>query len=250
MIKAVLCDLGDTLINFHEINVFKAFVQGARETYNYLRDDLKLSVPPFNRYRRLQQWSIRWAYIKSKFTGREFNSIDILKRSVVKLGIPVPEDQFEELAWRWYRPLAVQAKADPYAIEMLQELQRRKLKLGIISNTFVPPSALDRHLTQEKLIEYFPLRVYSCDVGVRKPQPKIFEVALDHLGLQPEDVLFIGDSPAADIHGARRVGMFAVLKVLSPKRLRNDSRTFVVYSLNQVAQIIDRINQSLRGESE
>jgi len=242
MIKAVLCDLGDTLINFHEIDVFKAFVQGARETYKYLTDELHLSVPSFGRYRRYQQWSIRWAYIKSKFTGKEFNSIDILKKSTLKLGIQVPEEHFEELAWRWYQPMAVQAKADPYAVEMLKDLQQRNLKLAIVSNTFVPPSALDRHLVQEDLFHFFPLRVYSCEVGVRKPNPKIFSVTLEKLQVEPQEALFIGDSPTADIRGARRMGMYAALKVIKQKRFHPDGKTFMVYSLDQIPQVVDKIN--------
>jgi putative hydrolase of the HAD superfamily len=244
MIKAVLCDLGDTLINFHEIDVFKAFLQGARETYRYLAEELGLAMPPFRRYRWSQQWAIRWAYLKSKITKREFNSIDILKHSTVKLGIPVEEDKFEELAWRWYRPMADQAKIDPYALAMINDLMGRSLQLGIVSNTFVPPSALDRHLSQEKLLEYFPLRVYSCQVGVRKPATRIFDVALEKLQIAPDQAVFIGDSPKADIQGARQAGMFAILKANHPfRKFRPDHRTFKVDSLDQVLPIIDRINQ-------
>ncbi len=244
MIKAVLCDLGDTLINFHKIDVFKAFLKGARETYSYLGSDLGLTLPPFSKYRRHQQWSIRWAYLKSKLTGREFNSLDILKKCTRKLKITVPQEKLDELAWRWYEPLALQAKADPHAVEMLEEILQRNLKLGIISNTFVPPSALDRHLAQEDLLKYFPLRVYSCDVGVRKPKSKIFRYALEKLEIQPQEALFIGDSPTADILGARQVGMYAILKAKKSGRSKSDALTFLVSSLSQVTEIIDEINQN------
>jgi len=244
MIKAVLCDLGDTLINFHEIDVLKAFVQGARQTYTYLANELKLTLPPFDHYRRSQQWAIRWAYLKSKLTGREFNSLDILRRSTFNLRIPVPEDKLVELAWQWYQPLAVQAKADSFAIPMLQELARRNLKLAIVSNTFVPSSALDQHLRQEHLLEFFPYRIYSCQVGVRKPRSKIFQVAIDQLQVRPTEAVFIGDSPSADIRGARRVSLFAILKVHHQRRFFPDSRTFLAYSLDQVPPIIDNINST------
>ncbi|MFA5865606.1 MAG: HAD family hydrolase [Phycisphaerae bacterium] len=243
MIKAVLCDLGDTLINFHRIDVITSFVQGARETYVFLGDNLGLKLPPFKKYRRQQQWAIRWAYLKSKITGREFNSLNVLRKSTEKLHIPVPEDQFEELAWRWYKPLALQAKADSHTIPMLEELQRRNLKLAIVSNTFVPPSALDRHLAQEDLLKYFPLRVYSCDVGVRKPKPHIFRVALQKLGVEPEEAVFVGDSYRADILGARRSRMFAILKTTKVKP-HMDPSIILTDSLRQVPGIIDQINET------
>jgi len=241
MIKAVLCDLGDTLINFHNIDIFKAFFQGARETYGYLAGDLNLKVPPFSVYRRSQHWAIRWAYLKSKITGREFNSLDILRHCAQKLNIPIPEEKYDELAWRWYKPLAVQAQADPFAIPLLEELQHRNLKLAIVSNTFVPPCALDRHLQQENLLNYFPLRIYSCEVGMKKPRVEIFDLALQKLNIAPDEALFVGDSYHADIRGARRAGMYAVLKAVWPKKVRIDSSTFIVHSLSQIPQIIDKI---------
>lgn len=250
MIKAVLCDLGDTLINFHRIHILKAFAQGARETYDFLADDLRLTLPAFPKYHWYQQWSVRWSYLKSKLTGREFNSLDTLRRCSQRLGIPVPPDRFEELAWRWYKPLADQAKADPYAIPMLQELVRRDLKLAIVSNTFVPPSSLDRHLRQENLIDYFPLRVYSCDVGVRKPNPEIFHATLRKLAVRPSEAVFLGDSPSADIRGARGVGLFAILKIYHRRRFKSDDHTFSVRTLTEVPDIIDRINRAFfPGES-
>ena len=39
------------------------------------------------------------------------------------------------------------------------------LRLGIVSNTFSPQGALDQHLDAEGILEFFPVRVYSCDVG-------------------------------------------------------------------------------------
>ena len=155
MIKAVLCDLGDTLINFHRIDVIKAFVQGARETYVYVGEELGIKLPPFKKYRRRQELSIRWAYLKSLITGREFNSMDVLKRCNIRLGIQVPQENMEELAWRWYRPLALKAKADPNTIPMLEDIVKRGLKLAIVSNTFVPPGVLDRHLEQETAFGFF-----------------------------------------------------------------------------------------------
>jgi HAD superfamily hydrolase (TIGR01549 family) len=244
MIKAVICDLGDTLINFHHIDVFKAFLKGARETYSFLGTDLGLQLPSFSKYHRHQKWSIRWAYLKSKLTGREFNSLDTLKNCARKLNIPIPEEKVDELAWRWYEPLALLAKADPHAVEMLEELCERSLKLAIVSNTFVPPLALDRHLAQEKLLKYFPLRVYSCDLGVRKPKSKIFRYTLEKLEIQPHEAVFIGDSPTADILGARQVGMYAILKTKKSGRSKSDNRTYLVSSLLQVAPIIDDINHS------
>jgi len=242
MIKAVLCDLGDTLINFHHLDVFDAFELGAWETYGFLQNELKLTLPPFKRYHRLQQWAIRWAFFKSQITGREFNSIDVMIRCARKFGIELPPDYMDEIAWRWYKPLAEQAKADPFAASMLEDLKKRGIKLAIISNTFVPGSALDRHLKQEFLYEYFPIRIYSCEFGLRKPRAEIFRYGLRLLEVKAEESLFIGDSYSADIKGSRRVGMYAAYKSRFARPLRQDPKTFVVRNLKEITEIVDKIN--------
>ncbi|MGH9408154.1 MAG: HAD-IA family hydrolase, partial [Vicinamibacterales bacterium] len=48
------------------------------------------------------------------------------------------------------------------------------------------------------------------DVGVSKPDPLIFQIALDRLGIAPPDAIMVGDSWAADITGAARAGIAAV----------------------------------------
>jgi HAD superfamily hydrolase (TIGR01549 family) len=245
MIKAVFCDLGDTLINFHHLDVFDAFELGARETYAFLQKELKLVLPPFQQYHRRQQWAIRWAFLKSQITGREFNSMEVMIRCARKFGITLPADQLQEISWRWYQPLAERAKADPFAVPMLQSLQKMGIRLAIISNTFVPGSSLDRHLKQELLYEYFPLRIYSCEFGLRKPRPEIFHYGLRLMKVSAEESLFIGDSYSADIKGSRRVGMYAIFKSRSSRRLRLDPKTFMVHSLQQIPDIIDKINRNL-----
>ena len=52
--------------------------------------------------------------------------------------------------------------------------------------------------------------VFSYEVGVRKPDPRIYRHALDALGARPEDALFVGDGGSDEHRGARAVGMRAV----------------------------------------
>jgi len=54
---------------------------------------------------------------------------------------------------------------------------------------------------------YFRDAVSAREVGVSKPDPRIFAVALERTGLRPEQVLHVGDDPGHDVQGARAVGM-------------------------------------------
>ena len=66
---------------------------------------------------------------------------------------------------------------------MLEDFRQSGLKLAVVSNTFIPADAMDRHLAMFGLLDFFPVRVYSSDVGYRKPDPRIYRHALDQLGV-------------------------------------------------------------------
>jgi putative hydrolase of the HAD superfamily len=86
------------------------------------------------------------------------------------------------------------------------------LRLGIVSNTFVSASSLDRHLKQLGILDFFAFRFYSCQFDFRKPNVRLFEIAADRIGEPPENILFVGDRIDKDIEPALKVNMTAVLK--------------------------------------
>jgi HAD superfamily hydrolase (TIGR01549 family) len=210
-IQGILFDLGDTLLDFGKVDVLGKFEAGANLAYQYL-SELRLPLPSFASFYRRQLWAFRWNYFKSRFTRREFNTLDILGKSCMEMGHDVSHEQMLELAWRFYRPLASQASAEEGTRELLAELAAGGLRLGLVSNTFVPGQTLDRHLAEAKLLDLLPVRVYSCDAIHRKPSPEIFRLALGQAQLEPEQTLFVGDSLEADILGANQAGMISVLK--------------------------------------
>ena len=244
MIRGILFDLGDTLIDFGQVDIDRLFAQGAQLAYDYLRG-LNQPLPDFSVFHRRQLRAIRFRWFISRLTGREFNSIEVLGRISQKMGQKLTCKQTEELAWLWYEPLSKCAKVEDGIIDVLSGFTSRGLKLAIVSNTFVPGVVLDRHLSQLGLLEYFPVRVYSCDVGYRKPDRRIFYICLDKINLSPQEAMFVGDQIKVDIAGARRVGMISVLKDPTGKkrhwRIRPDYR---ITSLKQLPEIVNRQNLS------
>jgi putative hydrolase of the HAD superfamily len=216
-IEAILFDLGDTLLDFGAVDTIDLFEQGARLTYEYLLS-LNQPLPSFPTYHRRLLRAIRWAYFKSDLVRREFDSMKVLRRMSRQMGHRLSDDHYAELVWLWYEPLSLQAKIEPGLDQVLRDLAARGLKLGIISNTFIPAAVMDRHLAREGLLELLPYRIYSCDVSVRKPHPKIFKAACGRVGSHASQVMFVGDLPKADVYGAKRAGMIAVLKDPTGKR--------------------------------
>jgi putative hydrolase of the HAD superfamily len=89
---------------------------------------------------------------------------------------------------------------------VLDELRRRGLKLGIVSNT---GRDVDEFLDHHNLS--FDAALSSRVHGRVKPHPTIFQAVLERLGVQAEQAAMVGDSPEDDLEGARALGMRAFL---------------------------------------
>src|SRR5439155_6621926 len=78
----------------------------------------------------------------------------------------------------------------PDALGTLEELRRRGLRLGLIS---VCSQDVPDVWDETPLAGVLDETVFSCDVGVSKPDPRIYEIACERLGVEPRECLFVGD---------------------------------------------------------
>lgn len=210
--RAVLFDLGDTLLDFQPMDTRALFRQAARATYDVLEARGVKSLPAFERYASVYFRGMKWAYFWAKLRRREFNSLELLRRFHTRMGLPTDDALLRELSWLWYEPVTRHTRVEADLRPTLAAMRDTGLHLGVISNTFVPGFVHDRHLEMEGLLEFFPVRVYSSEVGYRKPDRRIFETALSRLGVRARETLFVGDLIKTDIVGARRLGMRTALK--------------------------------------
>ena len=116
-------------------------------------------------------------------------------------------ENHEQRMARFRVGIAAHVKLEPGVRDLLVRLGR-KYRLGLITNgTGATQRAKLSGLEIEALFD--PI-VISGEVGLRKPDPRIFELAIASWGLPRESLLFVGDDPVADIRGAREAGMRAV----------------------------------------
>jgi HAD superfamily hydrolase (TIGR01549 family) len=80
--------------------------------------------------------------------------------------------------------------------------------IGMITNG--PTNIQQPKIDLLEIEHHFPFILISESVGIWKPDPAIFEMALDRAGARPEDAIYVGDSPVADVPGARAAGMRSV----------------------------------------
>ena len=100
---------------------------------------------------------------------------------------------------------------EPGMKEALAELRGRGLRLGCVSNAFMPAGALHRIMEERGLGPYLDLTVSSCEFGHRKPHPSIYEAALKGLAASAQEAIFVGDRLDADVEGPALLGMRTVL---------------------------------------
>jgi putative hydrolase of the HAD superfamily len=124
-----------------------------------------------------------------------------------KLGI---EDGAERIATRVYQEFGRPDRWEAYSdvLPAFSRLAQRGLRLGLISNWDNRLSGLIAGLGLDSELQTI---VCSADVGLHKPDPRIFELAAARLGVEPEEAAHVGDHHYADIVGAQAVGMRPVL---------------------------------------
>jgi len=99
-------------------------------------------------------------------------------------------------------------QAYPEVAGVCERLLAMGLRLGVVSNG--PTTVLDM-LSQAGLRRYFEVVVTSQAAGIEKPDPRIFGVALDTMGVSAREALFVGDIYEIDVLGARAAGLMGVL---------------------------------------
>jgi putative hydrolase of the HAD superfamily len=204
MLEAVLFDWGDTLMQFaYSPELVSAGHRAGLAATG--RDGLPEAAEVTERFREEYE-PLFWV----PGTIEEIEYPDLVRRLLRDFGVEIDDEELgryleaEHRAWDPARILA--AHTHP----LLETLRARGLKLGLVSNAFDPGWLLHRDLEQMGLAERLDFSVFSSEVGMRKPHPAIFERALEALGAEPEQALFVGDRLYEDVRGAAEVGMTTV----------------------------------------
>jgi putative hydrolase of the HAD superfamily len=110
---------------------------------------------------------------------------------------------------RAFRRLSLEELAvRSYVAPLFEALRQSSCAFGIVSNTEAVLTRFD--LDRWPVLLSADAIVLSSEVGVRKPDPRIFQIALDRLHAAPASTVVVGNSIADDIQGARRAGLRAV----------------------------------------
>ena len=125
-----------------------------------------------------------------------------------KLGVPVTEEQVERAAAIRLAYTVRSLKPRTDAIPTIKKLKSMGYKVGLVSDCSPEtPTAW----SQTPFNGIFHVTIFSCIAGVKKPDPKIYLMAVEKLGVKPEECLYIGDGSSHELTGAIKVGMTPIL---------------------------------------
>ncbi len=206
MIEAILFDLGNTLTQSASLPASLLAVANSP-----IAEQLALSEPQLSRIGREIEGEIGRLYETERLDQPHWR--DLWGTGIRNGGLDLSPGQVELLCRAHLEAFLRDCRVAPYTIPLLESLQA-KVPLGLVSNVTGPSEIFEHDLRKKGLRPYFQAVVWSSQVGVRKPNPLIFKLALEELALEAgPQVLMIGDNELADIAGGRGMG-FTTIKVV------------------------------------
>jgi putative hydrolase of the HAD superfamily len=185
-----------------------------------LDDTLWPIAPTIDRAERaMTEWIAReYPHVAGQF---DINTLRLLRASLVAANPALKNDvlnlrrgtiraAFEEggeseaaadRAFDFFRGERNRVEFFPDAMPALQRLKSR-FRLAVISNGFADVKAIGIH-------DHFETVVSAHEVGVSKPDPKIYAACVERIGLHPREIIYVGDDPANDVIGPCTAGMQA-----------------------------------------
>jgi putative hydrolase of the HAD superfamily len=210
--KAVLFDLFGTVALFHQdkLPLFEWQGKTSRSTMGGLRAVIEKKIPgvSFERFfAALSEVSRELGEVRTR-EMREFPSRQRFALTLARIGFPESDETrqiAEELSLAHMALLAAATDVPSSHSDVLHRTGKH-YDIALVSNFDHGPTA--RFVLQKGgIVDHFHQVVISDEHGWRKPHPRIFTDTLSLLKVEPQEALFVGDSPVDDIVGAKGVGM-------------------------------------------
>jgi len=226
-IKAVLFDLGNTLVYMHPEKTFQKILK-AHGIVKSLKE-IKQAMIKGNKEFDIDEHSHLSAH---EFYTR-WNMVELKN-----LGITEPSEArklAEDIDFQWFEFAKIYVYPD--VKETLQRLRQMRLKLGIITGGY--EEDIEKILPKVSLERFFTVRVGVNTTGKRKPHPEAFKCALKRLSVKPQEAVFVGDNLEADYVGAEKAGL---VPVLIKREGSPASSARCIRRLDEILQVLEEVS--------
>jgi YjjG family noncanonical pyrimidine nucleotidase len=177
-----------------------------------------------------------WQAFERGETGQAALRVERFRRLAHELDLP--DLPVERISAFYLEALSGQPQLFPGALETVRALAK-KLPLALVTNGIA--AVQRRRFSASPITPYFQAVVISEEVGIAKPDPRIFAPALQKIGVEASEVLYVGDSVTSDMAAARNAGMDFCW--LNPGRIPvPDGQTpaFIIASIKELPGCIAR----------
>jgi len=214
--KAVIFDLGCTLIEYENFPWDELNIKAAASTGNYLRKK-GFELPDDNELFDL--------FEETKMTYRRLAAEDNIEWTVPqivgelfkRLGIEGDEKLIDEAFDAYYKPVDEQLTVYDDTVDTLKKVRERFEVIGLISNTIFPERVHHREIKRFGIKPFLDFTIFSSSFRLRKPHPDIFVKACNTAGFAPAECVYIGDRFLEDVQGPSQIGMQAILKTVEKR---------------------------------
>ena len=204
-LRAIFFDAGNTLIYPRVEELAQDLVQ---QGYPATAEDFFAAERAGKQ--KLDEWL--WPQIRQGEVPRTIDPYywgEYLKALVERIAVPEAERlRVMQRVANGFRDITLWSRVLPETPLFLAKLRAQGYYLGVISNSI---GTMEQQLQRVGLRQHFELVIDSALVGVEKPHPEIFRIALERAGIAAADTVFVGDTNATDMGGAHLAGLRGVL---------------------------------------
>lgn len=244
---AIIFDLGSTLIYF-EGKGEEIYQKANEELFGYLQD----TGLPLEKERFLKEFSERLEryFLERDSEFIEYTTAFVLRSLLEEYGYENLSNDLIESALKIRYAISQEYwKAEAETHSVLNYLRSEGYKLAIISNAG-DDADVQTLIDRAGIREYFDYITTSAAQGIRKPNPRIFRTALEHLKTEPSKAAMVGDTLGADILGAHNAGMYAIWITRRQDRAANQAHLDTIIpdatidSLAELPGLLERIKKA------
>lgn len=217
MIKGIIFDLGNTLLQFtgDSLAVQREGAEAMADWYLKKRH-IKLDGPALVETFLAERAAGRAVAIE---TQMEVTAQQSLSETLKKIEAPATAVALVEAAIKvYFAPEEALYSPYPDTVETLKQLKRHGYRLGLYSNA-TDDKLVQRLINQGGLRPWLSPTFSSAAWGWRKPKPEPFALIAGRWGLSPAEVVVVGDTLNADILGAQNAGMRGILAAMDESPL-------------------------------
>lgn len=199
---AVIFDIGGTLLHLESANA----IEGNLRLLEYAKPPVDITAEELT--------ELVNEYYESTFGVADRENIQIripefyrLLFETLGLSFSIGYSDMGKLFWN----TAMKYIPNDGIYDVLHKLDEYGIEKGVITNSGFSGEIMLGELEKHDMAHRFSFLISSSDYGIRKPDKRIFDVAIKKTGLKPEDIWFVGDKADYDVRGAINAGLFPVL---------------------------------------